>query len=100
MQEIVVIEDSTIAAMASNVKFTDAIPCLQNQAAALKPVNTGCGACARRQAEGQRQALANIKTCLAGLSDDKKEELKKLLNTKQVKVVFVSATGQVSSVTF
>jgi hypothetical protein len=100
MQEIVVIEDSTIVSMANDARFTDAIPCLQNQQANLQPANTGCGSCARKRLAAQRSALANIKTCLAGLSQDKKNELKQLLNTKQIKVVSITATGQIATITF
>ena len=100
MREIVVIEDSTIAAMVADDKFTAAIPCLFNQKTAISPAKTGCGSCARRRAEQQRAALANIKNCLIALSADKKEELKQLLGTKQVTIVQASATGQISQVTF
>jgi hypothetical protein len=100
MREIVIIEDSTIAAMVNDEKFTSAIPCLFNQKTALAAPNTGCGACARRKAAAQRDALANIKSCLIALSAEKKAELKELLGTKQVTIVQSSATGQVSQFTF
>jgi hypothetical protein len=100
MRDNVVIEDATIVSMVADEKFTAEIPCLQNQAEALKTVNTGCGACARRRQEAQRQAFSNIKTCLAGMDVAHKAKLKELLDTQQVKLVFVSATGQVSSITF
>jgi hypothetical protein len=100
MREIVVIEDSTIAAMVNDEKFTAAIPCLFNQKTAIAPAKTGCGACARRRADAQRTALANIKNCLVSLSAEKKEELKRLLDTKSITIVQASATGQISQVTF
>lgn len=100
MHTLVVIEDATIASMINDTKFTSEIPCLQNQASVFRASGGGCGACARRRQEAQRQALSNIKTCLAGLAPDKKAKLKELLDTQQVKLVFVSATGQVSSITF
>lgn len=100
MQEFVVIEDSTIAAMVNDISFSSAIPCLFNQKAAISAPATGCGSCARRRAEGQRAALRNIKECLIGLSEEKKAELKTLLNTKQVKITLSSATGQIHQVTF
>lgn len=100
MQELVVIEDSTIASMVRDERFVSAIPCLVNQAQAIMPAKTGCGSCARKRAEQQRAALARIKTCLAGLSVEKKNELKQLLNAKNIRVVFTTATGQVSTLTF
>lgn len=99
MQELLVIEDSTIAAMVRDDKFAG-IPCLVNQASVITPTSTACGSCARKKLEAQRAALVQIKTCLAGLSPEKKSELKTLLNAKNIRVVFTTATGQVSTVTF
>jgi hypothetical protein len=101
MHEIVVIEDSTIASMVRDPRFTAAIPCLQNQQAIVQPQAAGgCGSCARKREAAQRAALANIKMCLSGLSQDKKNELKQLLDAKQVKVVFATVSGQIATTTF
>lgn len=100
MRANVVIEDSVIVSMLGDTQFTDEIPCLQNQASLLKPASGGCGACARRRQEAQKQALASIKTCLAGLAAEKKAKLKELLDTQQITLVFTSNTGQVSSIVF
>jgi len=101
MHKIVVVEDSTIASMAADTRFTNAIPCLQNQSAVLRPKEAStCGPCARNRAVAQRAALAGIKMCLANLSQDKKNELKQLLDAQQVKVVFATASGQIATTTF
>lgn len=99
MQELVVIEDSTISAMVRDARFSG-ISCLVNQTEVIAPTTSSCGACARKKLEAQRAALTRIKTCLSGLSPEKKNELKTLLKAKNVRVVFTTATGQVSSVTF
>lgn len=100
MQDMVVIEDSTIVSMATDERFNKTIPCLMNQAGSVVPAPTGCGSCARKRAEGARQAIARVKSCLADMSTEKKTELKQLLNAQKVKVVFATATGQISTVTF
>ena len=100
MRDLVVLEDSTIAEMVRNDKFVNAIPCLVNQAQIIAPKSTGCGACARKRAEQQKNAFARIKTCLAGLSAAKKTELKELLDAKNIRLVFATATGQISNITF
>ena len=99
MHEIVVIEDSLIVSMVQNPAFAG-IPCLVNQADDVMPSPSSCGTCARKKLEKQRAAFARIKTCLSGLSVEKKDELKKLLNAKHLRVVFRTATGQTSIVTF
>jgi hypothetical protein len=100
MRDSVTIEDSTILTMVNDAQFAAEIPCLQNQTINLPTTTGGCSACARRRQEAQKQALSAIKTCLAGLSGEKQQKLKDLLDTKQVKVVFVSSTGQISTITF
>ena len=100
MHELVVIEDSTIATMAKDPRFSG-IPCVTNQPLlTLTSATSSCGSCARKKLETQRAALSKAKSCLANLSLEKKNELKSLLNAKLVRVIFKSATGQVSTVTF
>lgn len=100
MTDLVVIEDSTIVSMAGDERFNKTIPCLMNQAGSVVAAPTGCGSCARKRAEAARQAIGRVKSCLADMSTEKKNELKQLLNAKYVKVVFATSTGQVSTVTF
>lgn len=100
MADTVVIEDSTIISMVNDERFNKTIPCLMNQAGNVIPAPTGCGSCARKRAEGARQAIGRVKACLADMSAEKKSELKQLLNAQTVKVVFATATGQISTITF
>lgn len=100
MQDMVVIEDSTIVSMATDERFNTVIPCLMNQSGQVIPAPTGCGSCARKRQEGARQAIGRVKACLADMSSEKKNELKQLLNAQHVKVVFATTTGQISSITF
>jgi hypothetical protein len=100
MKPIVVIEDSTIARMVQDEKFTSALPCLSGQKDAIMPASTGCGSCAKARADKQRAALRAIKTCLSGMSQENRIKLKELLDAAQVKVVSVSATGQTLTTTF
>jgi hypothetical protein len=99
MAGLLVIEDSTIVSMARDPKFAG-IPCVANQQALLAATTSSCGSCARKKLEGLRAALTKAKTCLAGLSPEKKAELKALLNVDLIRVIFKSATGQVSNITF
>lgn len=100
MTEMVVIEDSTIVSMVNDSRFNQTIPCLINQSGSVIPAPTGCGSCARKRAEASRQAIRRVKECIAGMSTEKKTELKQLLNAQKLKVVFATSTGQVSIVTF
>ena len=44
--------------------------------------------------------MAQIKSCLAGMSSEKKTQLKSLLDAKKVRVIYVNAGGQVVQLTF
>jgi hypothetical protein len=44
--------------------------------------------------------MAQIKSCLAGMSSEKKMQLKALLDTNKVRVIYVNSGGQVVQLTF
>ena len=100
MTQQVVLEDSTILSLLGNQKIAEQIPCFLNKQAVFQAVKGGCGACARKRLKKQQEEMAKIKSCLIALSPEKKELLKTTLNTKQIKVVYTNASGQVSSVIF
>jgi hypothetical protein len=100
MRDLVVIEDSTILSMINDVQYSSTIPCLANKKDVFRTSAGGCGTCARKRQEKQRYEMARIKSCLAGLSTEKKAELKRLLDTDKVRVVFVNGGGKVVQLTF
>lgn len=100
MTPLVTIEDSTILTMISDPRYADTIPCLMNKAELFKKQAVGCGACARKRQQKQREEMARIKSCLGALSSDKKIELKQLLNAQKVRVTFTGPSGNVVQLTF
>jgi hypothetical protein len=99
MSALVVIEDSTIFSMLHDAKFAD-IPCFVNKKDIFNTSRAGCGSCARKRQEKQRSDMANIKSCLAGMSSQKKAEFKQLLDAEKVRIVYVNASNQVVQLTF
>ena len=99
MSALVVIEDSTIFSMLHDAKFAD-IPCFVNKRDMFNTSRSGCGSCARKRQEKQRNDMAKIKSCLAGMSSEKKAEFKKLLDAEKVRIVYVNASNQVVQLTF
>ena len=100
MASIVVIEDGTIASLIMNTKIANSIPCLTNKKGLLGNASNGCGSCARKRQQKVREEYAKIKSCLAALSSEKKEELKKHLNAESIRVVFTNNGGQTVQITF
>lgn len=100
MTPLVTIEDSTILTMIQDARFADTIPCLMNKAELFKKGAGGCGACARKRQQKQREEMARIKSCLGALSAEKKLALKQLLNAQKVRVTFQRPGGDVVQLTF
>lgn len=100
MAGMVVIEDSTILSMLANKTLADKIPCLLNKKNLFTSGKGGCGSCARKRQQKQREELAKIKTCLASLSPEKKAELKAHFGADQFRVVYVNNAGQTVQMTF
>jgi sulfur relay (sulfurtransferase) complex TusBCD TusD component (DsrE family) len=94
VKKIVVVEDSLLAQMASDPRFTQQFPFLQ----AVKPVSAqkrptvrSCGGCAgRRGVQNQPTAASQAKVSLANMNDAQKQKLKELLGTQQVRVTYRS----------
>lgn len=100
MRDLVVLEDSTIISLLNDPTYSESIPCFYNKRELFRTNSNGCGACAHKRQEKRRSAMAQIKSCLAGLSSEKKTQLKSLLDTKKIRVVYVNAGGQVVQLTF
>lgn len=100
MREMVVLEDSTIISLLNDPMYAESVPCFYNKRDLFKSSGGGCSACAQKKQEKRRNAMAQIKSCLAGMSSEKKTQLKSLLDTKKIRVVYVNASGQVVQLTF
>lgn len=99
-QQLVVVDDGLILSLLQDNEFATQIPCLYNKKEIFRTSSGGCGACARKKQERQRKEMATIKMCLAGMSAEKKEALKKKLNAEQIRIMYVNAGGQVVQLTF
>lgn len=100
MAQIVTIDDSTIMSMLNNKSLTEAIPCLTNRKNVFTNNGGGCGSCARKRQQKQREEMVKIKTCLASMSPEKKTVLKQRLNAQQLRIVYVNSAGQTVQMTF
>lgn len=100
MRELVVLEDSTIISLLSDPAYAESIPCFHNKRDMFRSTGGGCSACAKKRQEKRRNNMAQIKSCLAGMSSEKKMLLKNLLDAKKVRVIYVNAGGQVVQLTF
>jgi hypothetical protein len=84
---LLVIEEHTIRAMLVDPRYLQAVPCLQAGKQRLAKAGTGCGGCSRTRAASKQKALASVKQCIANLTAPQREQVKRLLGAKQVRVV-------------
>ena len=100
MRDMVVLEYSTRISLLNDPAYAESIPCFYNKRDVLKSSGGGCSACAQKKQEKRRNAMAQIKSCLSGMSSEKKTQLKSLLDAKTVRVIYVNSGGQVVQLTF
>ena len=100
MRKLVVLDDSVIISLIHDPKYMEIIPCFFNKREIFANRNIGCSSCAQKRKEKQRSEMAQIKSCLASMSPEKKNELRKLLDTEQSRVVYINGAGQVTQLTF
>ncbi len=100
MRKLVVLEDSVIIGLLNDQKYVSAIPCFFNKREIFRTNNAGCNTCAQKRKERQRTEMAQIKSCLAAMSPEKKNELRQLLDTEKIRVLYTNSAGQVVQLTF
>jgi hypothetical protein len=101
MNRVAVIEDGTIFRMVSDASLAKEIPCLTGKTSIFRvSMPGGCSPCAQKRAAQKRAELNRIKTCLAGLSPEKRAVLKLWLGADHARVIYTNNAGQVVQVNF
>jgi DNA-binding transcriptional regulator GbsR (MarR family) len=100
MRPVVTLDDSAILSLLNDADIAAKIPCLTNKRDVFNAKSGTCGMCAQKRQERQRKEMATIKTCIAGMSAEKKAELKRALNAEKVRIVYTSISQQVTQLTF
>lgn len=100
MNKLVVLDDAIIFSLLNDTAFTAQVPCLQNKKEVFTSGTSGCGVCMKKRQERQRREMAAIKSCIAGLSAEKKAALKQKLNAEQIRIMYTDLSGQTVQLTF
>jgi len=100
MKNLVTINDSMLRSLTCDQRFLAAFPCLQQGKKGLQAAPSQCGRCRNKRKAAQAAALQGLRQCLAGLDAASKRELKRLLNTKQVRIVYRNGAGKTIQLTF
>jgi hypothetical protein len=93
-ENLVTIEDSTIQMILADPRYLAAVPCLANGKQALSTVGKRCGRCQRKRLQLRRDAMGQIKSCIAGLRGEQAATFKQLLGAKKVRVFHTAGKGR------
>jgi len=97
------IEDNNVKAMMQDPQIVALLPCLRNSQTQLESVLKGKKNCNRCEAEKKQivsDAMNQAKVCIHSTRGSKLQQLKKLLNAKQLRVVTRNGTGRRVKFTF
>ncbi len=92
--------EALVRTMLSDERYLTAFPCLQAPGRAVNQVGGGCGSCNRQKRQNTSHLLQQAKTCLAGLPAASKTRLKQLLDTKRVRLVYLTNQSRRMQLTF
>lgn len=94
---LLIIEDSTINAMFADPRVMDLLPCLagpKKQISSIKPGGSNCPRCQAEKKQIASDAMRVAKDCIRGLRGQRLNDLKKLLNTRQLRIITKGVSGK------
>ena len=89
VRKLVIMEDSMIIGLANNRQFITTFPFLSTLTKLTKARAGGCGKCSSA-AKQRIQLLNSAKMAIIGLGQDKKDQMKKLMNAAKIQVKYRS----------
>ena len=87
VKKLVIIEEAMLVSMARSANFIKEFPFLR-EALSVEPTGGGCGGCGHASNTQRASVLTTIKQNLAGMADDRKQLLKRLLNTQKIRLTY------------
>lgn len=92
-RKFMILADGMLVSMAANATFTNEFPFLISLRQSPIQQSGGCGRCGQRNT--QRHPIFNaVKMALANLPNEKKQRLKQLLNTDEIRIHYVDGQNR------
>jgi hypothetical protein len=89
IKKLVILEEGLIIGLSNNTQYVKAFPFLLTVQKLTNARRGGCGKCGAASKE-RAQVLQGAKHAIVGLGEDKKRELKRLLNTEKIQIKYRS----------
>lgn len=99
MTNLLVLEDRVLREIARDPRFAH-ISCVQSFNSAVSSAKKQCGRCKKQLNAAYGPALQTFSGCLSRLPPATREEMKRLLNARQLRVIRPNSKGQRVQVTF
>lgn len=100
---LVTLEDSVIKTMMQDPRITELLPCLrsaQQELASIQKGGRNCTRCNKQKATIAKSAMAKAAGCIRGAKGAKLQQLKKILNAKQLRIIARNGRGVPTTYTF
>jgi hypothetical protein len=99
MTELLTLEDTHINQIMRDPRYAG-MGCVQNLKAGLQAAVTSCGRCKGKRQRAKDAAMRTFRSCLTTLPEKQRNEFKKLLGTKKVRITKRNSKGAKVIVTF
>lgn len=86
-QALVTLNDTHISSILNDQRYLSVIPCLAAGKQKLKDIPKTCGRCARKRSVARKEAMKQIRQCIAGLRGTQQADFKRIFGAKEVTVV-------------
>ena len=92
--DLLIIDDQVLNAVLQNEACLQLVPCLSSGKRLLVQAGKGCGTCRQRQARSRKEAIRQLKTCIANLRGDRAIQFKRLLNARKICLFLEQGNGK------
>lgn len=102
MLDLFIIDNGALKNIIRDSRFDRLLPCLVNARERLAQVPaqaTGCGRCSQKRDGTDLAILTDVRNCIVRLAPEQRDEFKRLLNTRRVKIV-AGRDGALGAVSF
>ncbi len=92
------IDSPQLRAMLDDTRILTLVPCLLGVKQQRSNNLGSCGSCAAKKKKAEDTAMASAKACIVGLKKAQRDELKKILNARQLRLT-VRRNGKIERLT-
>jgi hypothetical protein len=91
---LLIVDERVVDMMLNDRRFVQAIPCVVNAHGSMAKAVQECAPCQRGRGVPNREGIIkDCQQCLVNMPDEQKRQLKRLLDTEQVRIGIINGRG-------